>query len=366
MSPRRALRALAVAAAVALLVAAATAWHLWTAPAADPGREVVVRVPRGATLNAVADTLASHGLLGRRGVFVWGARLAGRDRALRAGRYALPSGLSPRDLLARLVAGHTVPVRVTILEGGTAAAIADSLAAAFPWRGAEFLAAADSLVARALPRAGLDGAARERYAAILRRESARAGRVFPLCEGYLFPETYHFAEGVDAAHVAATVLALGDAHWRELLAASPLPADGALAGLHEALTLASIVEAETPRPDEMPRVAAVYLNRLARGIPLEADPTVAHALDKRGERILYADLESDSDFNTYRRRGLPPGPIGSPGAAALRAVLAPEPGFDAFFFVADGRGGHVFSRTLEEHQDAVRRYRRLRDGRGGP
>lgn len=366
MSPRRTIRTLLVAAVVMLLVLAATSWYLWTAPASDPGRDTVVRVPRGANLRAVADSLAAHDLLDRRGVFVWGARLTGRDRVIRAGRYALPSGLSPRHLLARLVSGRTVPVRVTILEGETAVAIAEDLAAAFPWTGAAFLAAADSLVERVLPQAGLDGAARARYAEALRREGVRAGRAFPLCEGYLFPETYHFAEGVDAVHVADVVLAQGQAHWRQLLASSPLPAGGALAGLHEALILASIVEAETPRPEEMSRVAAVYLNRLARGMPLEADPTVAHALDKRGERILYADLEADSDFNTYRRKGLPPGPIGSPGAAALRAVLAPAAGFEALFFVADGTGGHVFSRTLEEHQEAVRRYRLQRDTRRGP
>jgi len=366
VSPRRKIRMVLVTATVSMLVLAATSWYLWTAPSSDPGRETVVRVPRGASLRAVADSLAAHDLLSGRGVFVWGARLAGRDRAIRAGRYALPSGLSPRDLLARLVSGRTVPVRVTILEGGTAVAIAEDLAAAFPWTGAAFLAAADSLVEGVLTQAGFDGVGLARYAEVLRREGARAGKAFPRCEGYLFPETYHFAEGVDAVHVAEVVLAQGQAHWRRLLTSSPLPSGGALAGLHEALTLASIVEAETPLPEEMPRVAAVYLNRLARGMSLEADPTVAHALDKRGERILYADLEADSDFNTYRRKGLPPGPIGSPGAAALRAVLAPAVGFDALFFVADGSGGHVFSRTLHEHQEAVRRYRRLRDARGGP
>jgi len=356
-------RTTAIAVAAATVVAlAAEAWIFWTTPPTDAGHETIVEVPRGATLRAVADSLVAHDLLRHRMVFVWGARLTGRDRAIRAGRYAVPRDLSPRDLLGLLVTGRTVPVRVTILEGETASAIAAGLAAAFPWSAAEFLSAADSLAGLVMVQAPLplDAAAAGDYAETLRRERERTGRAFPLCEGYLFPETYHFAEGVDAAQVAAVVLEHGLSRWRLLLDDAPPRRDDALQGLHEILTLASIVEAETPRAEEMPRVAAVYLNRLADGIPLEADPTVAHALDKRGERILYADLEVDSAFNTYRRAGLPPGPIGSPGPAALRAVLEPASGFDALFFVADGSGGHVFSRTLEEHREAVRRYRSLR------
>jgi len=345
----------------AAAVAAAAAWFLWTSPGGgiDGDGEAIVRIPRGATLSAVADSLVAHDRLARRTVFVWGARLSGRDRAIRAGRFSVPAGLSPRGLLRRLVSGPTVPVRVTVLEGETAAVTAESLAAAFPWSAAAFLAAADSLVALRFP------GDPEAYRAALRRERARTDRAFPLCEGYLHTETYHFAEAVSAAHVAGVVLEHGLALWRRMMDAAPPRDADVLPGLHEVLTLASIVEAETPRSDEMPRVAAVYLNRLTGGIALEADPTVAHAVDKRGERILYVDLEVDSAFNTYRHRGLPPGPIGSPGPAAVDAVLRPATGFDALFFVADGSGGHVFSRTLAEHREAVRRYRALRESRTG-
>ncbi len=356
--------ALAVVALAALgLGLAATAWILWSTPgreAGPDGRDTIVRIPPGSSLRAVSDTLAAHGLLRHPRVFRWGARLSGRDRDVQAGRYALPRGLSPRDLLERLAAGRTLPVRVTLVDGEGAVAMADVLAGAFPWSAGDFLAAADSVLRSGAsdPPLDLAGAGLEVYDATLAAERARTGRVFPFCEGYLFPETYHFAEGLGAADVAASVIGEGRRRWRELLDGASPRAD--LGGFHAVLTLASIVEAETPREAEMPQVAAVYLNRIARGRKLEADPTVAHAVDKWGDRILYVDLEVDSPYNTYRRAGLPPGPICSPGPAAVAAVLAPEPGFDALYFVADGLGGHVFSRTLAEHQAAVRAYRARR------
>ena len=124
--------------------------------------------------------------------------------------------------------------------------------------------------------------------------------------------------------------------------------------------MASIVEAEARRDDERGRIAAVYANRLAASRRLEADPTVAYVLDKKGQRLFYRDLEVDSDWNTYRRQGLPPGPIGSPGEASLQAAARPDPACDALYFVSDGADGHVFSRTAREHEEAVRRFRRLR------
>ncbi len=338
---------------------AALCWIYWTTPTADTGGDVVIQIPRGAVPSAVADTLGAHDLLSHRTVFLWGARITGRDRAIQAGRYALPRGMPPRDLLDRLVAGRTVPVKVTLLEGTDAATIAAELALSFDWTAETFLAVADSLVREFMadPPLDHDPAILPAYEDILSAERVRTGRRFPVCEGYLFPETYHFAEGLDAARVAASVLGEGATLWRDIIDEAQSP----LATFHEVLTLASIVEAETPREEEMPRVAAVYLNRLARRRHLEADPTIAYATNKRGQRILYADLEVASPFNTYCRPGLPPGPICSPGLAAVRAVLTPESGFDALYFVADGLGGHVFSRTLAEHREAVRAYRQRRD-----
>ena len=131
-------------------------------------------------------------------------------------------------------------------------------------------------------------------------------------------------------------------------------------GGHGLLTLASIVEAETRLEQERALVAAVYANRLREGWRLEADPTVAFALDRKGKRLYHRHLEVDSAFNTYRRSGLPLGPIGNPGPAAMAAAAAPDSLCQAMFFVADGHGGHVFSRTAAEHRKAAEQFRRVR------
>jgi UPF0755 protein len=127
---------------------------------------------------------------------------------------------------------------------------------------------------------------------------------------------------------------------------------------HEVLTLASIIEAESRVPEERARISSVYHNRLRRKMRLEADPTVAYAMGGYKGRLLYADLEIDSPYNTYRRTGLPIGPICSPGEASIRAALYPDTTVDDLYFVARGDGTHIFSRTLKEHNAAVRRVRR--------
>ena len=132
----------------------------------------------------------------------------------------------------------------------------------------------------------------------------------------------------------------------------------------EAVTLASLVERETPRPDERPLVAGVFYNRLHRGYPLQCDPTVQYALLIKGHPVANVrpeDLRVDSPYNTYEHRGLPPGPIANPGEASLRAALSPM-STDYLYFVADDQGGHSFSRTLEEHNRNVARLRRIRSG----
>jgi UPF0755 protein len=134
---------------------------------------------------------------------------------------------------------------------------------------------------------------------------------------------------------------------------------------HQVLTLASIVEAEARVGDERPRIAAVYHNRIARGMRLEADPTVAYAMGGYRGRLYYKDLAIDSPYNTYRRAGLPPGPICSPGAASIRAALHPTPDERALYFVAGGDGRHVFSETLHDHNRAVQAARRNRAAAGG-
>lgn len=303
----------------------------------ERGPRVTFTVERGASPRRVAEDLAQVGLVEGAWQIRLATRLRGDGNRIKAGTYELHSGQSPWTILDHLVAGRVRTVRVTLPEGWTAA-----------WTVAIL---ADSL--------GLD---RERLATLVAEPPAALRRGLGLpggrgLEGYLFPETYRFAEGLAAEEVLEVLLgefsAAVDDDLRARYAERGLD-------LHEAVTLASIVEAEAQRSEEAPKVAAVYLNRLREGWKLEADPTVAYALEKQGETITYKDLEVDSPYNTYRNRGLPPGPINSPGAAALRSVGWPEEDFPAMYFVADGKGGHVFSRTWEEHQAAVREYRRQR------
>ncbi|MHB8079974.1 MAG: endolytic transglycosylase MltG, partial [Candidatus Krumholzibacteriia bacterium] len=310
--------------------------------------------------SAVIDTLARRGLVRERRLLRLVARVTGRDRQLRAGVYTLPRGLPPRDLLALLSTGRVVLARVLLPEGIEADEAARRVAVATGGDAARFLAAADSLARAGIVAERLAGdPARVARLDALAAAGARAGagatpRPFHWCEGYLAPDTYFLPPGLPAVAAARVIVAAGVARVDSLPRASGLTPQ-------ELLTLASLVEAEARRPDERPRIAAVYLNRLRLGWKLEADPTVAYALRKRGERLFYHDLAVDSPFNTYARAGLPPGPIGSPGAAALRAAVHPDPACDALFFVARGDGGHAFSRTFEAHEQAVRAARARRE-----
>lgn len=338
-----------VMALVTLIAAGFAVRHYWQAPCWPDGIPVSgtieFRVEVGAAPASVARDLRRAGLLRSDTLFLAGARLTGRDRRIRAGLYALPIGASPSEILSRLTIGRTLPVKLTLPEGLTADETSVRVEAAFGIQRHVFLAAADSIMLSRDPALGIFGDTG------LRRSSG-----YHPCEGYLWPETYHFEEGSLAPGIAAALIDAALRNCRELrpdVSAMDLT-------LHEILTLASIVEAETPLDLEKPKVAAVYLNRLRIGRPLEADPTIAYLMDKKGQRILFVDLETVSPYNTYLTKDLPPGPVANPGRAALKAVIEPEPGFTALYFVADGLGGHVFSHTFREHQEAAERYRQSR------
>jgi len=345
--------------ALVIAVAAAT-WLIWNRPARQvPGDDpVLVEIPAGMTLAAAADTLMARGLLADRRVLLLGARLSGRANALKAGLYALSGTLSPRDLLDTLVSGRGVQNRVTIPEGLAAGEVADLVARELFIDPADFLAAADSLVGAALAGDRVTGGreAVARLDSLLTVETAARSVHLHRCEGYLAPDTYLFAAGTSETAVA---IHLVDTQFARLEAATSRRRTGQPGG-HGLLVLASIIEAEARRDDERERIAAVYSNRIDLGMRLEADPTVAHLLGKKGERLFYRDLAVRSAWNTYRVKGLPPGPIGSPGQASLQAAARPDSTCEALFFVADGRDGHVFSRTVREHEQAVRRFRALK------
>jgi len=366
--PLRRILSLALSAALVLVLALlGLGWSLWTSagPTSGPSADALVLVPAGAGPGAIADSLVARGLLEHRRAFLLGCRIRGLDRSLKAGRYLLPYGASPRRLAHLLVEGRSELLRLTVPEGLEVAATASRLAPSFSWSAEDFVVAAEAEVASVLAERGWLPRGRDLASYRKGLEAEQRWRHHSLAEGYLFPETYHWDERMTAAGAAATMVSACLDTMAAIVARGRRDDRSADMTPHELIILASIVEAETPNTEEMPRVAAVYLNRLSRGRLLEADPTVAHALGKKGERILYRDLEVDSEYNTYRRSGLPLGPIGAPGAAAIRAVLQPDSDRKVMYFVADGLGGHVFSETWDEHEQAVRVYRDRRDNRSG-
>ncbi len=310
-------------------------------PLAGVTTTVVFEIAPGEPLGRVAEGLAARGLFDQPRLFTWLARRDGKAARVQAGEYAIAPGTSPQALLDQLVEGRVLLHPVTLVEGWTISTALESLHA-------------NPLLKRTVP----DSAG----AALMERVGAPG--VAP--EGEFFPDTYLVAKG------ASDVEILKRAHARleERLATAWLHrrADLPLATPYEALILASIIEKETGAPEERPHIAAVFVNRLRRGMRLQTDPTVIYGLgDAYDGSIHRRDLTTDTPYNTYTRDGLPPTPIALPSGAALDAAVQPADS-DDLYFVATGRGDgrHEFSRTLEAHNAAVARYlERLRGGGGG-
>lgn len=300
-------------------------------PASDSAVEV--RVARGSGSLAIGRTLRSAGLIDHPRVFSLYVRIRGVDQELKAGHYRFPEQAGWPELVDIMVAGSVVTHPVTIPEGFTIREMAPRLAAITGVTPDSILRlAADTVLAAAIGAPG------------------------PTLEGYLFPETYRFAEGVDPIEALTAMVDRYQAFWGPEERAK---ADSMGLSEREVVTLASIVEEEARHPEERPVIAGVYLNRLAIDMMLQADPTVQYALGAPRERLLYRDIDAvaDSPYNTYTHTGLPPGPIAAPGEAALRAVLAPAD-VPYLFFVARPDGSHEFTRTAREHINAKNRIRR--------
>lgn len=328
-------RILLLAAAAVVLGVAAFTLALYAgitrAPNVDPPRVVRIDVPAGQAFSVLVDRLSDEGLFVSPWAVKMYASMRGYDRRIQWGTYQFRTGEKPLDILGRLISGDVLTVDVTIPEGYTIWDIAGAFKAA----------AIDSLDT-------LDALCDEK---LLQSRRITA----PSLEGYLFPDTYRVRWGTSPESVVSMMLARLDEVFDEQMLQRAAEMETTP---HEVLTLASIIEAETKVPEERARVSAVYHNRLRRNMRLEADPTVAYAMGGYKGRLLYADLEIDSPYNTYRRRGLPPGPICSPGRASIVAALYPDSKSDALYFVARGDGSHIFSRTLREHNTAVESVRR--------
>jgi UPF0755 protein len=295
-------------------------WH-----AAGPlARATDVTIPEGATLAAAARALEKAGAIESTTGFLRKVKLFGKDQPIKAGEYGIPAGASPADILALLQSGKTVQRLVTIPEGMPSVLVHDRLMA----------------------------------------KAELTGDVPVPAEGSVLPDSYSFERGETRAAVLKrmqdAMTRTVDTLWKTRQAGTVVKSKA------DAVNLAAIVEKETALPAERPMVAAVYSNRLRTGMRLQADPTVIYPITRGrplGRRIRRSELNAVNGYNTYAMAGLPAGPIANPGRGAIAAVLNPAKS-DVLYFVANGQGGHVFARTLAEHNANVQRYYALRRARG--
>lgn len=294
---------------------------------------VYVDIPHGASERTIARLLDENGVVRSRLAFELLCRWR-KPRSMQAGEYFFNQPVTALGVYDAIVNGRVFVKEFVIPEGFTMFDIADLAA------GEGFLSRDEFLVAARDP-------------SLIHDIAPDA----PSLEGFLFPATYEFPRHMTGKDMTGAMVKKFRQEWLTLPAAGAPPQQS----IQDTVTLASLVERETPRPEERPHVAGVFENRLRIGQPLQCDPTVAYALALAGlytGKLAAGDLFFPSPYNTYRNRGLPPGPIANPGEAALRAALDPPP-TDDLYFVANTEGGHFFSRTLEEHNRNVARYRHL-------
>lgn len=296
------------------------------------GPEQFVDIPSGAGARAIGHLLADAGIVRDEWTFRLAVYVTGTSRQLKAGEYRFTGPISPKDVARTLARGDIFLRPVTFPEGLTIR----EMARLYEARGLGSAEAFESAASDPAPIAAIDPEA-------------------PDLEGYLFPETYNLPRKASADALVAQMvdrfLKVFDEEKRRVAEERGLT-------VRQVMTLASLVEKETAVPEERPLVAAVYLNRLRIGMPLQADPTVIYALTRENQydgNLTRQNLQFDSPYNTYRYPGLPPGPIAAPGRASIEAVLQPAE-VDYLYFVSRNDGSHVFARTLAEHNRNVREW----------
>ncbi|PQJ34787.1 hypothetical protein BSZ35_09405 [Salinibacter sp. 10B] len=304
----------------------------------DGSRDLII--PNGASLDQTVDSLQAENILVVPSTFRLVARATGWGAQIKPGHYRVEAHTSNYRLLDKLRRGLQAPVRVIIPPGSRPSTVAKVMANRLELDADAFLSAL-------------------RDTSLAQEVGTTPSRLF----GYMLPETYEFYWQTPAETIVRRIKTSFDRYYERRLAPG---ADSLGLTKREVVTLASIVEWEALQDQEKPRIAGVYLNRLERGWRLQADPTIQYVLiQTRGERtsrVLYRDLEIDHPYNTYQIDGLPPGPITNPSPSSLRAAVNPER-HEYFYFAADGTGGHTFSRTLREHNQAAEEYHEMMDRR---
>ena len=294
-----------------------------------PPDEVVITIKPGSSFNQIANQLERSGIIGDAKRFTWLAHWRDATGRIHAGEYLFKAPARPGDILARLQNGDIRKFQVTIPEGFNLKEIAARLAD-IQW------GSADEILNLCYDDALLDDFEIEADS----------------LEGYLFPETYSYTSSTTLQELLASMIKQLEYHLTPSLLER---AKGLNLNRHELLTLASIIQKEAGNNAEMPQISAVFHNRLERGIALQADPTVIYGIAGFDGNLTRKHLKTPTPYNTYLQRGLPPGPIASPGLSALRAAANPEDS-NALYFVARGDGTHEFNETLKAHNRAVQRY----------
>lgn len=283
--------------------------------------EKLILIPKGASLNLIAKKLEQENVITNRYLFIIATRLQGHENHLKAGEYLIPAHYSAHNVLQKMEKGDVFVRQYTVPEGYSAAQIVT----------------------------------------LLNGINSLAGMLTDIpAEGSLLPETYRYEfEDSKTAQIAQMQSAMQktlDEAWGNRAADLPIKTK------EEALILASIIEKETGIAAERARIAGVFINRLKINMPLQTDPSVIYAITEGkaplGRALLRRDLGFNSPYNTYRHAGLPPGPICNPGKAAIEAALHPE-SHNFYYFVADGSGGHVFAKSLSEHNSNVQNWRKI-------
>ncbi len=326
--PFRSFRNIIITVAIVALAGGYYFWNQYTAEHQLNAQSVSVTVTQNMSFAKLTDTLTALGVVDKPALFKLSARIRGIDRNLWTGRYDFSGAVSVRSVLDALGSGAVAMTSVTIPEGLRIEQTAGILAGALKFDSTELVRIAyDTTFCQ------------KRYN-------------LPNLEGYLLPETYRFPVGVSLTDVIDKLVT----DTRDAVAEALDGENTDSLTEYEIVTLASIIEAEARRHDEQQLISAVYHNRLKKKMLLQADPAVRYGLRKYRRKLYFKDLDKDTPYNTYMHKGLPPGPINSPGKAAIYATTHPvESSF--LYFVADGTGGHVFSETLREHNLAKQRIK---------
>ena len=303
----------------------------YLSPIASSEEIVSITIVPGSSTTTIAKRLATNNLIRSPLVFKMVARYRGIGTQLRAGTYQLSRDMSLTRILDELKKGQIEFQTFTVPEGITATAIAEL------WASSGFGTAEAFVEAMRSPK--------------LLKKYVPEGVT---AEGYLFPNTYKFAKGSTAETIVQMMLAEANKRWDETLAKE---AEALGLTRHQVITLASIIQREAGSDSEIPQIASVFHNRLKHNWRLQADPTVLYALGDPKRLLTRADLKTESPYNTYLHKGLPPGPIGNPGLASILGALRPEK-TSYYYFVAIEKGKHHFSKTLVEHNRTIRQIKR--------